>query len=259
MSQIAPLHNDSKAPTTNCSIHCQSCTNSRLCIPASLTDFDVTKLDNIIGRKKPIQKSQLLFQDGAPLTALYAVRSGSLKSYTINKVGKKQICAFHLPGDIIGFESIYNLHYACYTQALETSMLCALPFDKLDDLMSKSPRLRHKIMRLMSHEIQNNQHTILLLSKASAEVRLAAFIKYLSNRYFVRGFSAQEFYLTMTRGDIGNYLGLTVETISRLLGRFQKMGLLKVAGKNITIANMHALEALSELDELGQMQHYPIN
>lgn len=253
MSHIIPSYNHSNPSTFNSMIHCQSCTNSRLCIPASLTDFDVTKLDNIIGRKKPIQKSQLLFQDGEPLTALYAVRSGTLKSYTVDKKGKKQICAFHLPGDIIGFGGIYNLHCACYTQSLETSMLCELPFDKLDDLMSKSPRLRYKIMRLMGKEIQNNQHTILLLSKATAEVRLAAFIKYLSNRYFMRGFSAQEFYLTMTRSDIGNYLGLTVETISRLLGRFQKMGLLKVAGKNITITNMQALEALSELDECGQM------
>ena len=124
-------------------------------------------------------------------------------------------------------------------------MVCEIPFDILDDLAGKMPKLRQQIMRLMSSEIKNDQEMILLLSKMNAEERLAAFIYNLSKRYSARGFSAREFRLTMTRGDIGNYLGLTVETISRLLGRFQKIGMLSVQGKYITINNMPELAELA--------------
>lgn len=123
-------------------------------------------------------------------------------------------------------------------------MVCEIPFETLDDLSGKMPNLRQQIMRLMSGEIKGDQEMILLLSKKNAEERLAAFIINLSHRFSQRGFSAREFRLTMTRGDIGNYLGLTVETISRLLGRFQKSGMLSVKGKYITVEDM---EKLSEI------------
>ena len=138
-----------------------------------------------------------------------------------------------------------NMTHPSFAQALETAMVCEIPFDILDDLAGKMPKLRQQIMRLMSSEIKNDQEMILLLSKMNAEERLAAFIYNLSKRYSARGFSAREFRLTMTRGDIGNYLGLTVETISRLLGRFQKIGMLSVQGKYITINNMPELAELA--------------
>ena len=138
-----------------------------------------------------------------------------------------------------------NMTHPSFAQALETAMVCEIPFDILDDLAGKMPKLRQQIMRLMSSEIKNDQEMILLLSKMNAEERLAAFIYNLSKRYSARGFSAREFRLTMTRGDIGNYLGLTVETISRLLGRFQKIGMLSVQGKYITINNMSELAELA--------------
>ena len=120
----------------------------------------------------------------------------------------------------MGFDAITNMQHPSFAQALETAMVCEIPFDILDDLSGKMPKLRQQIMRLMSSEIKSDQEMILLLSKMNAEERLAAFIHNLSKRYSARGFSAKEFRLTMTRSDIGNYLGLTVETISRLLGRF---------------------------------------
>lgn len=234
----------SAAGRTPHTIHCQNCSISQLCLPFALNEHELTQLDNIIERKKPIQKSQILFKSGDELQALYAIRSGTIKSYTISENGEEQITAFHLPGDLIGFDAIMNMQHVGFAQALETAMICEIPFDILDDLAGKMPKIRHQIMRLMSNEIKSDQEMILLLSKMSAEEKLAAFLLNLSRRFSARGFSAREFRLTMTRGDIGNYLGLTIETISRLLGKFQKSGMISVQGKYITI---HQMDTLSEL------------
>ena len=145
----------------------------------------------------------------------------------------------------MGFDAIGNQQHPSFAQALETSMVCEIPFETLDDLSGKMPSLRQQMMRLMSGEIKGDQDMILLLSKKNAEERLAAFIYNLSRRFAQRGFSPREFRLTMTRGDIGNYLGLTVETISRLLGRFQKSEILSVKGKYITIQDVDALSMLA--------------
>ena len=230
---------------TGCTIHCQNCSISQLCLPFTLSEHELTQLDNIIERKKPVQKSQIIFQSGDELRSIYALRSGTLKSYTLSENGEEQITAFHLPGDLIGFDAIMNMKHIGFAQALETAMICEIPFDILDDLAGKMPKIRHQIMRLMSNEIKSDQEMILLLSKMSAEEKLAAFLYNLSQRYAARGFSAREFRLTMTRGDIGNYLGLTIETISRLLGRFQKSGMITVQGKYITINQMDVLAEMA--------------
>lgn len=232
---------------STCTIHCQNCSISQLCLPFALNKHELLQLDNIIERKKPIQKSQIIFQSGDELKAIYAIRSGTIKTYNINENGEEQITAFHLPGDLIGFDAIMDMKHVGFAQALETSMICEIPFEILDDLAGKMPRIRHQIMRLMSNEIKNDQEMILLLSKMNAEEKLAAFLYNLSQRYFERGFSAKEFRLTMTRGDIGNYLGLTIETISRLLGRFQKNGIITVQGKYITINKMEELSKMAKV------------
>lgn len=229
-----------------CAIHCQECSISTLCIPFTLNNQELDQLDNIIERKKPIQKSQIMFKAGDPLRSLYAIRSGTIKTYTISETGEEQITSFHLPSDLVGFDAITDMRHPSFAQALETAMVCEIPFEILDDLAGKMPKLRQQIMRLMSSEIKNDQAMILLLSKMNAEERLAAFINNLSLRYSARGFSSKEFGLTMTRGDIANYLGLTVETISRLLGRFKKSGILSVQGKFITITDIEKLRTLAD-------------
>ncbi|MDX1265901.1 MAG: FNR family transcription factor [Oceanisphaera sp.] len=234
-----------KTAASSCAIHCQDCSISQLCIPLGLNSDELDELDNIIERKKPIQKSQELFKAGEELKALYAIRAGSVKSYTITEQGDEQITGFHLAGDLIGFDAINTGSHPSFAQALETSMVCEIPYEVLDDLSGKLPRLRQQIMRLMSNEINGDQQMILLLSKKTAEERLAAFLHGLSSRFSQRGFSAREFRLTMTRGDIGNYLGLTVETVSRLLGRFQKTNLIEVDGKYIRILDLPALAQLA--------------
>ena len=135
------------------------------------------------------------------MRSLYAIRSGTIKSYTITEQGDEQITAFHLAGDLVGFDAINHMAHPSFAQALETSMVCEIPYEILDDLCGKMPKLRQQIMRLMSHEIKSDQDMILLLSK-NAEERLAAFLYSLSTRFSERGFSAKEFRLNMTRGDI---------------------------------------------------------
>jgi CRP/FNR family transcriptional regulator len=241
---ISDKRSAKRVQSGGCAIHCQDCSISQLCIPFTLTDNELDQLDNIIERKKPFQKGDELFKAGDELKSLYAIRSGTIKSYTITEQGDEQITAFHLAGDLVGFDAINKHVHPSFAQALETAMVCEIPYETLDDLCGKMPKLRQQIMRLMSHEIMGDQEMILLLSKKNAEERLAAFLHNLSQRFYQRGFSAREFRLSMTRGDIGNYLGLTVETISRLLGRFQKCDLITVKGKYITVND---LEGLSEL------------
>ena len=235
----------SKPAPAGRAIHCQDCSISQLCIPLGLNSDELDELDNIIERKKPIQKGQELFKAGEPLKSLYAIRAGTVKSYTITEQGDEQITAFHLAGDLVGFDAINTGSHPSFAQALETAMVCEIPYEILDDLSGKMPRLRQQIMRLMSNEINGDQQMILLLSKKTAEERLAAFLHGLSSRYAQRGFSPREFRLTMTRGDIANYLGLTVETVSRLLGRFQKSDLIEVDGKYIRILDLPLLARLA--------------
>lgn len=237
--------NSSRAQPTGSSIHCQDCSISQLCIPYSLNETELDRLDTIIERKKPVQKGNEIFKAGDSMKCLYAIRSGTLKSYTITEQGDEQITAFHLAGDLVGFDGISTGTHPSFAQALETAMICEIPYDTLDELSTTMPKLRQQILRLMSAEIVGDQNMILLLSKKNAEERLASFIHNLSVRFAARGFSPREFRLSMTRGDIGNYLGLTVETISRLLGRFQKSGMIAVKGKYITVLDDAQLSELA--------------
>lgn len=225
----------------NCAIHCHNCSISQLCIPFTLNDQELDQLDDIIERKKPIHKGDELFKAGEPLKSLFAVRSGTIKTYTITEQGEEQITAFHLAGDLVGFDAINTDMHQSFAEALETSMVCEIPFETLDELSGKMPKLRQQIMRLMSNEIVSDQNMLLLLSKKSAEERLAFFIHNLAHRFGERGFSSKEFRLSMTRGDIGNFLGLTVETISRLLGRFQNANVIEVKGKYVTVLDQDEL------------------
>ncbi|MBQ4860096.1 FNR family transcription factor [Pseudoalteromonas sp. MMG013] len=233
--------NNQQRSKSQCTISCNDCSISQLCLPFTLNGSEMDKLDEIIERKKPLHKGDYLFESGAKLNSIFAVRSGSFKSYTLSEQGDEQITGFHLAGDLVGFDAINKMQHQSFAQALETSMVCEIPFDTLDELAGKLPKLRQQIMRLMSNEINYDQEMLLLLNKKTAEERLATFIYNLSNRFGERGFSRKEFRFTMTRGEIGNYLGLTVETISRLLSRFQKANLIKVEGKFITILNIPEL------------------
>lgn len=228
-------------------INCQNCSISELCLPFSLNDKELNTLDEIIDRKRPFHKGDKIFTDGQKMHALYAIRSGTFKTFTVNEQGEEQITGFHLAGDLLGFDAIADAEHKSFAQALETSMICEIPYDNLDTLSNTMPKLKKQILRLMSNEIRTDQKMLTLLNRKNAEQRVATFLVNLSKRYHARGLSAAEFRLTMTRSDIGNYVGLTVETISRLLNRFHKSGLIKVDGKLIIILDIEGLFTCAEL------------
>ena len=225
-------------------INCQHCTLTDLCLPRGMDQDDLTKLDDIVARKPPYHRGDHLFRPGHRSHALYAVRSGSLKSYCITEDGEEQVLGFILPGELTGMDGLSGGSYASASVALETSSVCELPFDQLNRLCNQLPGMHEQIMRIVGNEITADQHMLMLLGKRNAEERLASFILSLSSRYKKRGLSADEFNLPMSRQDIGNYLGLAIETVSRLFARFQDEGILAVDRKLVTIRKQASLDSM---------------
>lgn len=225
--------------------HCSTCSLSSLCLPISLNNEDMDALDEVIKRGRPIQKGEMLFKQGDKFHAVYAIRTGAVKSFTVAPSGEEQITGFHLASELVGLSGYSEDVYPLSAKVLETTTVCELPLDRLDQLCDDLPGLRKQIMRNMSGEIRQDQQMMLQLSKRSADERLAYFLLDLSQRFERRGFSAKSFRLSMSRVDISNYLGLAVETVSRIFTRFQKQELIATEGKEISILNMDELNALA--------------
>jgi len=225
-------------------VNCQNCTLADLCLPHGMGQEDLDKLDDIVARKPPYQRGDHLFRPGHNSHALFAVRSGALKSYCITEDGDEQVLGFILPGELTGMDGLAGGCYASASVALETSSVCELPFDQLNRLCSQLPGMHDQIMRIVGKEITTDQQMLMLLGKRNAEERLASFLLSLSSRYKKRGLSPNEFYLPMSRQDIGNYLGLAIETVSRLTARFQDEGILAVDRKLITIRKPKSLSSM---------------
>jgi len=222
-------------------VACQECSLNEICLPVGIENEDMERLDAIIDRKRPLARGDHLFQIGDHFRSVYAVRSGSLKTYATSEDGQEQIMGFHLPGELVGLDAIANDIHPLAAKALETTSICEIPFDSFESLSNQLPSLQRQMLRVMSQEIHNDEQNMLTLGQRSAEERLAAFLVSLSNRYRRRGFSSTQFNLTMSRGDIGNYLGLALETVSRLFTRFQTEGLLKVERRNIELLDRQRL------------------
>lgn len=216
-------------------VACQQCSLNELCLPVGIGHDDLDRLDSIIDRKRPLLRGDHLFRIGDPFECLYAVRSGSLKTYATSADGQEQVMGFHLPGELVGLDAIAEGDYPLAAKALETTSICEIPFHDLQSLGTQLPGLQHELLRVMSKEIRNDEHNMVILGQKSAEERLAAFLIGISNRFMRRGFSASQFNLSMSRSDIGNYLGLALETVSRLFTRFQNEGLLRVDRKHIEL------------------------
>ena len=227
-------------------ISCRDCKLTDLCIPHGLSDEELGKLDAIVLRKHPYQPGEHLFRPGDKGHALYAVRSGSLKTYCLTEDGEEQVLGFTLPGELVGLDGLQGGCYHSASVALETSSICELPFDSLEDLCGQLPAMNRQIMQLTGKEITSGQHMLMLLGKRSAEERLASFLLSLSMRYEERGLSATAFNLSMSRQDIGNYLGLAIETVSRLFAHMQEEKILIVSRRQITILDLDRLKKMVE-------------
>jgi len=202
-------------------------------------------LDAIVKRGRPLKKGDALFRQGDPFSALYAVRSGTLRTLTLSDNGQEQITGFHLPSELVGLCAVDADHYPVSAVALETTSVCEIPFERLEDLAMQLPQLRRQLLRLMSREIRDDQQMMLLLSKKNADERIATFLINLSARFRARGYSPNQFRLSMSRNDMGNFLGLAVETVSRVFTRFQQNGLIAAEGKEIHILQPVELCALA--------------
>ncbi len=235
-------------PTLNISAlkkSCSACSMHQLCLPMGLDEGDINRLDQIIGGRRRVSGNDKLYRAGEPFRNLYAVRYGHFKTSQINAVGSIQITGFQMAGELLGMDAISGGIHHCDAIALEDSEVCEIPFARLEDLFAHVPALLRHFHRIMSQEITREQNVMLLLGNMRAEQRFAIFLANLSARYAVRGYSPNSFHLRMSREDIGNYLGLTIESISRLLSRFKKQGWIQVDKREVTLLDPARLKALA--------------
>ena len=215
---------------------------------------DVDRLDEIVKRNRPLHRGDYLFRESDKFQCLYIVKTGSVKTYAPSEDGGEQVLGFHLPGELIGLDAIEKSRHHCSARVLETSAVCEVPFHQLEDLSTTIPSLQHQMYMLLSREISQDENMLTLLGKKNAEERLAAFLLSLSERFKRRGFSPSDFHLSMSRHEIGNYLGLAVETISRLFTRFQDEKLLKVERKHIQLLDIERLRCVVQGEDRGDNQ-----
>jgi CRP/FNR family transcriptional regulator len=222
----------------------------QLCLPMGLGESDMTRLDDIIGRRRKIPKDTHLYRIGDHFTNLYAIRIGHFKTFQVSPSGEQQVTGFQMAGELLGMDAISTEHHHCDAMALEDSEVCEIPFARLEELFGTIPSLLHHFHRMMSQEITREQNVMLLLGNMRAEQRFAAFLINLSSRYAARGYSSTTFQLRMSREEIGNYLGLSIESISRLLSRLKKQGLLRVANREIELLDITRMKALAAGTEI---------
>lgn len=225
-------------------VSCQNCNLVDLCLPYGLDLEEMTQLDTVIQHHSLLARGDHLFTTQDPFKRLYAVKTGSIKTYQITEAGAEQVMGFYLPGELLGLDAFQDNRHHCSAIALESTSLCALPVTHLEQIGQKIPHLQHTLYRAMGKEIAQDQTLLLTLAKHTADERIAAFLLNLSQRFHLRGFSATEFNLSMARHDIANYLGLAVETVSRVFSRFQEEKLLTVSRKYIKIHDLDKLRAI---------------
>ncbi|MFI3136791.1 MAG: fumarate/nitrate reduction transcriptional regulator Fnr [Methylococcaceae bacterium] len=223
---------------------CPSCKLSDLCLPYGLQKNEVAQLAAIVKSKRPLRADEILYRQGDASRSLYAVKAGSFRSFILNSEGDEQVIGFSLPGELIGLDALQYGHYTCSTIALETALVCDLPLSQLNELCGKIPSLQVQMTRILGKEIASDHDKILLLGHRSAKERIATFLLMLSSRYCTLGFSSTEFNLSMRRQDIANFLGLTIETVSRQLAELTKIGIITVKQRGIQINDLALLKAI---------------
>ncbi len=244
LNNVAPLFKDLAKVEHDHNIACQSCSLYRLCLPLGLHSNDLAQLDKIIKRSQNFGRGQSLYSVESPFTSIFVVRSGSFKTTVSAVDGREQVTGFYFPGEFVGLDAIHEQAYKSNAKALESSSVCELPFEKLQELGATMPQLQMQMLSRLSKELSGDKSLMFLLGKKTAEEKLATFLLSISRRFQDRGFSATDFQLSMSRGDIGNHLGLAVETVSRLFSRFQDDGLIAIRGKAISLRDTEKLTQL---------------
>ena len=226
-------------------ISCQNCGLYQLCLPMGLDSADTALLDRYVKRKRLLKRGEVLYRIGEAFTCVYAIRSGSVKTGISTDDGRLQITGFHVPGELLGLNAIDEKRYNCDAVALETTSVCEISVACFEELARQIPSLHYQMLKMMSREIKHNQELMLLLGKKNAEERLATYLLSLSRRFAMRNYSPTQFNLSMSRGDIGNYLGIAEETVSRIFTRFQEEGMITSERRHIILNDLERLSAIA--------------
>ncbi len=222
---------------------CLNCSVAQLCLPMGLGRADLVKLDKVVKQRRTVKRGEYLFRRGEKFQNFYAIRQGSFKSYILTEDGREQIHGFYLLGELIGFDAVDTGHYICSAQALECSTICEIPFEKLLAVASQIATLQRQIISLMSQRLKSG---VSIPSNSNANERLAAFLLNITARLDRRDPALREhYYLPMSRQEIGNFLGLAVETVSRVFTQFQKDQILSADGKRIRIDDYRRLQVMA--------------
>jgi CRP/FNR family transcriptional regulator, anaerobic regulatory protein len=235
LTPVATPHAGSWAP------HCSSCSLRHVCIPQGLTPEALSRLESVICATRPVNRGEALFREGDTFDNLYVVRSGSLKTVATRHDGREQVIGLYLAGEALGLDGICDNTHPRTAVALEDSSVCVIPYRALKTLCSEAGSMQLRMHKLMSEQIVRGTSQTMLLGSLNAEERVAAFLLDVSSRYLQRGYSPSEFNLRMTREDIGSYLGMALETVSRTLSKFQKRGLIEMQGRHVQIVDFDGL------------------
>ncbi|WP_233842662.1 helix-turn-helix domain-containing protein [Dyella sp. 2HG41-7] len=220
---------------------CNTCAFSGACLAVGYGKPELAQLHCLVEHFGPYHEGETIFRNGDPFRAIFAVRAGTVKTCLTDEEGREHVLGFYLPGEVIGLNAIYPDHFPCDAVALEDAQFCRFSFPAMSALASRIPAIQHHLFRLISKELGN---ATLLAGDHSADERMAAFMVDLGERYAARGFSGTHFLLSMSRGDIANYLRLAPETVSRVLSRFRTQGLIDVDGRTLVLRNPAQLRTI---------------
>lgn len=230
--------------TTRLKIACSNCNLRELCLPVDLTHNEMCRLELLSNNKRTFATGDYLFRTGDRFKSLHAIRGGSFKTRVLHEDGREQVTGFLMAGEIIGLDAISTDSHTCEAVAMEDSEVCELPFDQLEELSRDIPSLQRHLHKIMSREIVRDQGIMMLLGSMRAEERLAAFLLNLSKRNSAHGLSATKLMLRMSRLEIGSYLGLKLETVSRAFSHFQEDGIIQVKARAVELLDIPKLRAL---------------
>ena len=230
--------------TQTIKVACSNCNLRELCMPTGLSGDDLGKLDELVTLRRRIKRGSALFSNGDRFTALYAIRTGFFKTCVTTEAGRDQVTGFQMAGEIMGLDGIVGDHHTADAIALEDAEVCVMPYERIEDLSREVPALQTHVHKIMSREIVRDHGVMLLLGSMRAEERVAAFLLNLVQRLHARGFSPHELVLRMTREEIGSYLGLKLETVSRTFSKFAEEGIVDVKQRHLRIVDAEALRAI---------------
>lgn len=225
-------------------VACSNCNLRELCMPVDLSKDDLDRIDDLVGARRKIKRGMTLFRNGERFTSLYAIRTGFFKTCVASEDGRDQVTGFQMAGEVVGLDGIVNDYHTCDAVALEDAEVCVMAFDRIEEFSREISSLQRHIHRIMSREIVREHGVMLLLGSMRAEERLAMFLLNLVQRLHARGFSQSELILRMTREEIGSFLGLKLETVSRTFSRFVDEEIVEVKQRHVRILNAAALREI---------------